>query len=179
MGKIILVTGGARSGKTRHALGLGNEFPRKVYLATAQPLDAEMQARIDRHRQERDPSFVTRECPIKLAETLGEVQGQFDFAVVDCLTIWLSNLMFFLPDIRAVQRETSRLCESLAQSDLTVALVTNEVGMGIVPDNELSRAFRDLQGELNQKIGRVAHEIILMVSGFPVAVKGARHYEIV
>lgn len=179
MGKIILVTGGARSGKSRYALALGNDYVRKAYVATAQALDAEMQARIDRHRQERDSSFVTREAPIKLPETLREIRGQFEFAVVDCLTLWLSNLLLFLPDIRAIQEEAARLCAALAETDLTIALVTNEVGMGIVPEHEISRSFRDLQGELNQKIGRLAHEVIFMISGFPLAVKGVSHYEIV
>jgi adenosylcobinamide kinase/adenosylcobinamide-phosphate guanylyltransferase len=137
------------------------------YIATAEAGDAEMAARIAAHRARRGPPWVDREAPLDLAGALAVTDGAGP-RLVDCLTLWLSNLMFAERDLRA---ETGRLCAALAVQKSPVLLVTNEVGMGIVPDNALARAFRDEAGRLNQGVARLADELQLVVSGYPLRVK--------
>jgi len=166
--QLTLVLGGARSGKTRHALNLASVFARKVYIATAEPHDEEMRTRIARHAAERDSTWTTIEAPLALAEALADRHGAEIF-VVDCLTIWLSNLMHAGRDIVA---ETERLSAALKACPAHVVLVSNEVGLGIVPDNALARAFRDAQGRLNQEIARVADVVEFVAAGLPLRMKG-------
>jgi adenosylcobinamide kinase/adenosylcobinamide-phosphate guanylyltransferase len=167
-GLITLVLGGARSGKSRYAEGLITQSPKPwIYVATAEALDDEMAERITAHRARRDAGWQTLEAPHDLAAAVG--QAPADAALlVDCLTLWLSNLMERGFDIEA---EMARLEEALAARKGPTVLVSNEVGLGIVPDNTLARRFRDLQGELNQRLAVQATRVVMMVAGIPIAVK--------
>jgi adenosyl cobinamide kinase/adenosyl cobinamide phosphate guanylyltransferase len=162
------VIGGARSGKSRYAEALIAALPPPwVYLATAQALDAEMTARIDQHRARRGAGWTTVEAPRDLAAALAAHRGTP--MLVDCLTLWLSNVMLAGIDI---EPEIARLEHALADASAPVVLVANEVGFGIVPENALARRFRDLQGLLNQRIAAGADRVVLMVAGLPLVVKG-------
>jgi adenosylcobinamide kinase/adenosylcobinamide-phosphate guanylyltransferase len=167
-GLVTLVLGGARSGKSRYAEWLIATYPKPwVYIATAEGKDSEMAERIAAHRARREAGWQTIEAPHELPEALAAAPG--DAAVlVDCLTLWLSNLMLgnFKVDVMI-----ARLEQALARRRGPTVLVSNEVGLGIVPDNELARRFRDTQGNLNQRIAANAARVIMMVAGVPVAVK--------
>jgi adenosylcobinamide kinase/adenosylcobinamide-phosphate guanylyltransferase len=165
---IILITGGARSGKSVRAEARARAFAGPpVYLATAEALDAEMSERIAQHRARRGPEWIARDVPLELAQALIETDGA-GARLVDCLTLWLSNLMHAERD---VVQETSRLAKALAGQKSPVVLVTNEVGLGIVPDNALARRFRDAAGVMNQTIASVADEVEFVVAGLPMRVK--------
>jgi adenosylcobinamide kinase/adenosylcobinamide-phosphate guanylyltransferase len=166
---MTLVLGGARSGKSRYAEGLIAALPPPwAYVATAEAGDEEMAARIAAHRARRGPSWRTVEAPRDLAAALAACASMP--VLVDCLTLWLSNLM--LADA-GIDMEMERLEKSLAGTVAPVVLVANEVGSGIVPDHPLGRRFRDLQGILNQRIAARADRVVLMVAGLPLALKGA------
>jgi adenosyl cobinamide kinase/adenosyl cobinamide phosphate guanylyltransferase len=169
---LMLILGGARSGKSRYAEGLIAALPPPwnppwIYVATAEPGDGEMRARIAAHRARRGPSWQTVEAPQELAEAV--ILAQPAPVLVDCLTLWLSNLMLIDADIEA---ETVRLERALEAATAPIVLVSNEVGSGIVPEHPLGRSFRDLQGALNQRIAARADRVVLMVAGLPLAVKG-------
>jgi adenosylcobinamide kinase/adenosylcobinamide-phosphate guanylyltransferase len=169
--QLILITGGARSGKSdyaeRRAAALGQ---RRVYIATAEAKDEEMSRRIAAHRKRRGKEWATIEEPVKLVETLLAQCGQTDCALVDCLTLWLSNLLL-QRDEQYARGKVQELRDTLGRLDFHVLLVTNEVGWGIVPDNPLARQFRDLVGWTNQQIASVAHEVVLTVAGIPMILK--------
>ncbi|WP_235830248.1 bifunctional adenosylcobinamide kinase/adenosylcobinamide-phosphate guanylyltransferase [Algihabitans albus] len=168
MGKSILVTGGARSGKSaiaeRLALGLG---PHPIYIATAEAHDREMAERIAAHRARRGPEWTTRNAPLDLAAALRATDGAGP-RLVDCLTLWLTNIMLSEQDWQAAAR---LLTDTLGRQEAPVILVTNEVGAGIVPENALGRAFRDAAGLLNQSVAEVSQEVYLAVAGIPMKVK--------
>jgi len=169
-GKITFVIGGARSGKSSFALNRASELQgEKVYIATAQALDAEMSDRIAKHKEERNSDWDTIEEPLCIAETIKDISGRYEVIVIDCLTLWLSNLL--LAD-KEIDREIDAFISSVfsLQSSRTF-VVSNEVGMGIVPENELARRFRDLAGQLNQKMAAVADEVYLVAAGIPVRIK--------
>ncbi|MFB9268006.1 bifunctional adenosylcobinamide kinase/adenosylcobinamide-phosphate guanylyltransferase [Bradyrhizobium erythrophlei] len=165
---IVLITGGARSGKSRRAEARAQAYPgRPVYIATAEALDAEMEERIARHRARRGNDWVEREAPLDLVQALTDTDGG-GARLVDCLTLWLSNLLHAgrnWPD------EAAMLTAVLGQQRSPVILVTNEVGLGIVPDNALARSFRDAAGLLNQNVAAVADEVEFVVAGLPMKVK--------
>ena len=166
---LTLVLGGARSGKSRYAEGLVAALPPPwVYVATAEAGDHEMAARIRAHRSRRGPSWQTIEAPRDLPAALAACEGMP--VLIDCLTLWLSNLLLADADI---DTEIGSLERALAEAAAPIVLVANEVGSGIVPDHPLGRKFRDLQGLLNQRIAARADRVVLMVAGLPVAVKGA------
>ena len=168
--RLTLVLGGARSGKSRYAESLiAAHAPPWVYVATAEPLDDEMRARIAEHRARRGADWRAVEAPRDLAGAL-ERHTAGGPVLVDCLTLWLSNLMLADADIEA---ESTRLETALAGVAGPVVLVSNEVGSGIVPDNALARRFRDAQGRLNQRMAGRADRVVLMVAGLPLVVKGA------
>ena len=174
MSKVILVTGGARSGKSRFAERLAEGFdPLRGYLATGQPADAEMAERIARHRGRRGADWQTVEEPLEVTETLFANDGRFGVLLLDCITLWLSNLLFHCPGgaAEALSRVV-RLAESFHSLKTPLILVTNEVGMGIVPEHPLARSFRDLAGEANEMIAAGADEVYVTISGLPLKLKG-------
>ncbi len=169
---IVLVTGGARSGKSRiaeaRALALAAPVqPAATYIATAEIFDTEMAARIDLHRARRGDEWRDLHAPLDLAGALRASEGHGP-RLVDCLTMWLNNLIYHGRDVGAACDD---LQAALRAARADVVLVTNEIGMGIVPENAAARAFRDAQGLLNQKIAALAGEVILAVSGLPLRIK--------
>lgn len=182
---IILVTGGARSGKSTFAERLAGEIGEKVvYIATAQGLDEEMCQRIKNHQSKRPSHWVTIEEPYQVGKVIGEKSYDADVIIVDCLTLLVSNLMKNYQDHKR-QEDNQKITddiihtiEKMIQEGLkckaTVILVSNEVGSGIVPGNPIGRFFRDMLGQTNQMIARKADHVYLMVSGIPVLIKGRR-----
>jgi adenosylcobinamide kinase/adenosylcobinamide-phosphate guanylyltransferase len=172
--RVTLVLGGARSGKSRHAEQMiksaldGEFYERATYLATAEALDGEMKARVAEHRARRGDAWITVEEPLDLMGALTEYADPKRPILVDCLTLWLSNLMGAGRDIDA---ETAALAARLQDIGGPVVLVSNEVGLGIVPDNELARAFRDHAGRLNQAVAQVADRVLFVVAGLPTTLK--------
>lgn len=165
---IILITGGARSGKSLRAEARARSFPgQPVYIATAEALDAEMAERIAKHRARRGNDWIEREAPLDLVQALVETDGR-GARLVDCLTLWLSNLLLAE---RNWSKELSLLADALRSAQSPVVMVTNEVGLGIVPDNALARAFRDAAGIMNQTIAGVADEVEFVVAGLPMKLK--------
>jgi adenosylcobinamide kinase/adenosylcobinamide-phosphate guanylyltransferase len=165
---LTLVLGGARSGKSRHAETLVTAMPPPlVYVATAEPLDDEMAARIAEHRARRDDRWRTVEAPLDLAGALAAAPAGASI-LVDCLTLWLSNLMLAKADVEV---EIERFEAALSQASGSIVVVANEVGLGIVPDNALARRFRDAAGNLNQRLAARADRVALLVAGIALKVK--------
>lgn len=168
--RLTLVMGGARSGKSTYAESLVEEAAANgLYIATATATDREMAARIAQHRERRGPFWTTVEEPIHVAHAIETYALPGRPILVDCLTLWLSNLML---EGRSVDAEADRLLATLDETGIPIVLVANEVGQGIVPDNALARAFRDHAGRLNQRLAGVAERVVLMVAGLPMIVKG-------
>lgn len=165
---VILIIGGARSGKSRHAEARARAVPgRPVYIATAEALDGEMAERIAGHRARRGKGWTEREVPLDLVQALIETDGG-GARLVDCLTLWLSNL---LHSKRDWSQGIVQLAQALPRQRSPVVLVTNEVGSGIVPDNALARAYRDAAGHMNQTIAGVADEVEFVIAGLPMKLK--------
>lgn len=169
---VTLVLGGARSGKSRFAEALVETGPQPIYLATAQVLDDEMAARVRTHRDRRDTRWRTVEEPLDLAGTLPRLAVPGTAVLVDCLTLWLSNL---LGAGRNVAQETDALASALDRITGPVVFVSNEVGLGIVPDNPLARAFRDHAGRLHQTVAARADQVFFVVAGIAMTVKAPPH----
>ena len=166
---VTLVLGGARSGKSRYAEGLVDRHPgRRTYLATAEILDDEMAVRVKTHRERRDADWKTVEEPLNLADTLKAETEQGAAVLVDCLTLWLGNL---LGQERDVEAEIDGLLAAIHQFGGPVVFVSNEVGQGIVPDNALARRFRDLAGILHQRLAEKADRVVFVVAGLPMNLK--------
>jgi adenosylcobinamide kinase/adenosylcobinamide-phosphate guanylyltransferase len=169
---ITLITGGARSGKTRYALEGSEERESSrdgdqcTYIATAELLDEEMSERAARHRRERGSRWRTIEEPFDVATRLKELSG---IVVVDCLTMWLSNWM--LRDETQLETQIELLCSTFHMASSHVRAITNEVGSSIVPDNPLARRFRDWSGVMNQRVAAIADRVYLMICGIPMRVK--------
>lgn len=165
----LLVLGGARSGKSRYAQQRAEALPGElIFIATAQALDEEMAARIARHRADRGERWRTIEAPLDIAGAIAAEARPDRVVLVDCLTLWASNLMFAERD----HRERARLLASaVADAAGPVILVANEVGLGIVPDNTLARRFRDVAGEINQIVAKAASEAVFMAAGLPLKLK--------
>ena len=167
---LTLVTGGARSGKSHYAESLACASGlRRRYIATAQALDSEMEARIARHRADRGPDWEEIEAPFDLAPALVAADAA-SVTLVDCATLWLTNHLLAEHHLDA---ETDALCTALARSKGPVIVVSNESGLGIVPGDALSRRFRDEQGRLNQRLAREAGLAVVVFCGLPLALKGA------
>jgi adenosylcobinamide kinase/adenosylcobinamide-phosphate guanylyltransferase len=177
MAHTIIITGGARSGKSIFAEKRAREFGASLcYLATAQTRDEEMDERVRRHRERRGAEWTTVEEPVHLSQALARSDGQFQVILVDCLTLWISNLLFKYEEIgenveERINQALHRLRSTLQTMITPVILVTNEVGMGIVPDNRLSRLFRDLAGSVNQNLAGGADEVHVVISGIPLRLK--------
>lgn len=173
MAKNILITGGARSGKSRLAEHLAGEFGAPLgYIATGQAGDAEMAERIGRHQARRGPAWQTIEEPIALTQIIRERDGYFNTMLVDCITLWLTNLLLKYDDAAQVLADVKELTEELPMLKTPLILVSNEVGMGIVPENRLARTFRDVAGEANEMIAKTADEVYVTLSGLPLKLKG-------
>jgi adenosylcobinamide kinase/adenosylcobinamide-phosphate guanylyltransferase len=168
MAEVILVLGGCRSGKSSWARAYAEaHFRSGIFVATAQALDDEMAERIRRHQQERGPFWRTVEVPFDLARYL-KAPDPMDVVLVDCLTLWLSN-MLLRDGVPLAEQASAALVEAIAACPLPLICIANEVGLGIVPDNALARQFRDLAGFLNQKIAGQAHRVVFMAAGIPIA----------
>ena len=169
-GRLTLVLGGARSGKSRYAESLiAAEPPPWLYVATAEAGDAEMAKRIATHRARRGKDWCTIEAPNDLAGAIANASAG-SAVLIDCLTLWLSNRMLAEADM---DQEIESLEAALTKHEGAIVLVSNEVGSGVVPDNALARQFRDLQGQLNQRIAAKSDRVVLMVAGLPLTVKGS------
>lgn len=169
--RLAYICGGAKSGKSRFAQNLAEALPApRLYVATGEALDEEMAARIFRHQQDRGPEWQTREEPLALARALKEADGRFGVILVDCLTMWLSNLLTHQG--ADLEGEKRHLAEVLPLMKTPVIVVTNEVGWGIVPANALARRFRDTAGTLHQEIASRADAAVLVVSGLPLYLRG-------
>ena len=166
---VTLVLGGARSGKSAYAESLFAEAG-AVYVATAEAIDDEMEERIARHRARRGAGWTTVEAPLELGAAIRAHAPGASGVLVDCLTVWLGNLMHAG---RNIDREAASLLESLAVPEAPVALVANEVGLGVVPDNPMARAFRDHAGRLNQALAARADRVVLVTAGIPLVLKPA------
>jgi adenosylcobinamide kinase / adenosylcobinamide-phosphate guanylyltransferase len=167
----VLVLGGARSGKSAYAQRLAESYgPKRLYLATATAGDEEMAARIARHQADRGLGWTTLEEPLELARALGAEARPGRAIVVDCLTLWLTNLMLAGRDPEVA---IAGLAGALAALAGPAILISNEVGMGVVPDHKLSREFRDWQGQANQAIARACDAAILVAAGLPLQLKPA------
>ncbi len=163
--RLVLVGGGVRSGKSAYAVARARALgARRAFLATARPYDAEMAERIRRHQAERARDFALFEEPIALAETLGRLDG-FDVAVIDCITLWLSNQLVDGASPDEIERRSEALAAALRRAPCHVVVVTNEVGMGVHPETALGRTFRDLAGRAHQALARAADEVHLAVMG--------------
>jgi adenosylcobinamide kinase/adenosylcobinamide-phosphate guanylyltransferase len=168
---VILIGGGSRSGKSKEALNrLRASGSRLGFVATAQAWDDEMRARITLHREQRGSGIVTWEEPLRVADRLRLEQGSYDAIVVDCLTLWLTNLML-QSQPNNIDKETEDLLDAATRTHTEVILVTNEVGCGIVPENALAREFRDHAGRLNQQAAERASEVHWMTFGIGLRIK--------
>src|SRR5512139_1086716 len=172
--KVVFITGGARSGKSSFALREASLISgRKVFIATAQPTDNEMKERIERHQRDRGLGWETLEEPLRVSKAIEEMSERYDVLILDCLTIWLSNVMWSGSDAELeIENLVLSIKRFLGNPSAMLFIVSNEVGMGIVPENEMARKFRDLAGRLNQKVAEVSGEVYWTVSGIPLKIKG-------
>ena len=169
-----LILGGARSGKSRLAEQVAKDSGLSVvYIATAQALDEEMQQRIQHHQQQRPSHWQLSEEPIFLADQLLQVDQENQLILVDCLTLWLTNLLL-AEDTALQQQQTEKLLKVLPQLKSDIILVSNETGLGIVPMGEISRRFVDEAGRLHQALGQLADKVVFCVAGFPMILKGEK-----
>lgn len=173
MSQHILVLGGARSGKTaiaeRLAMRMGSS---PAYLATAEALDDEMIERVTTHQRQREGRFATIEEPMELAQAIFAASQTHDVILVDCLTLWITNLLSMERDVAEEIEGLVEMLEGIESS--RIILVSNEVGLGIVPDNPLARSFRDLAGSAHQRLAEICGHVYFVVAGIPVVVKGAQ-----
>lgn len=173
--ELILVLGGASSGKSAFALKLAGEKTKRAFVATAQPLDAEMGDRISRHRSLRGPGWDTAEVPLKLQKWFRANETTYDSIVLDCVTLWLSNLRERkVPDSR-VPVLVDKLIHAIRMTTARVVVVSNELGGGVVPMDPGTRRFRDLAGQVNQQFAKEADEVYVVMSGLPLRLKPKEH----
>jgi adenosylcobinamide kinase/adenosylcobinamide-phosphate guanylyltransferase len=169
---VTLVLGGARSGKSRYAQELASAFERVVYIATARRGDAEMSAKIAQHRRDRPAWWKTVEAPAGLDRVLREHGSSADLLLIDCMTLYMANIMGRKSSTRRqAESHVERLCAAVREAQASVVIVSNEVGSGVVPSYRSGRDYRDLLGEVNQQIAKVADRVILMVAGLPLTLK--------
>ncbi len=171
----ILITGGARSGKSEYAENLCLNIPgKRAYLATAIPFDDEMKNRIKIHKKRRDPNFWHKliEEPYNISEILISLNSKIDVLLLDCITIWINNLFFKIgTDESVIFEEVDQFLEVLQVIDYNIVIVSNEVGMGLVPENKLARIFRDISGKVNKKIADIVSEFYIIFSGYALRLK--------
>ncbi|MFZ0945364.1 MAG: bifunctional adenosylcobinamide kinase/adenosylcobinamide-phosphate guanylyltransferase [Syntrophobacteraceae bacterium] len=166
----LLVLGGARSGKSTWGESVMNHFPPPyVYVATAQALDDEMKLRIGLHRERRKDLWQTIESPLDLSAALKNLKGQSKPVMVDCITLWLSNVLCSAST--EAEQAVDGVCEAIKAANYPLVIISNEVGGGIVPDNPLARKFRDLSGLTNQRLARICASVFLVAAGLPLRLK--------
>jgi adenosylcobinamide kinase / adenosylcobinamide-phosphate guanylyltransferase len=177
--ELTLVLGGVRSGKSRYALQLASRMQRVTFLATAELReDEEMQRKIQRHRAERPQHWTTIEESLNLAAAIDSVSN-CDLLLIDCLTLFAGKLLeVHSENLPAIAAAVDAVCDSLSASACPVVLVSNEVGSGVVPSFELGRRYRDLLGEINQRVASIADHVVLMVAGLPLTLKGSLNTEV-
>ncbi|WP_147125905.1 bifunctional adenosylcobinamide kinase/adenosylcobinamide-phosphate guanylyltransferase [Shimia ponticola] len=164
-----LVLGGASSGKSLWAENLTNSYNLpKHYIATAQAFDDEMRAKIDQHKQQRGPNWVTHEAPFDVAAVLSTIPST-DVVLLDCLTLWLSNQLLAETDL---EKTCEALISAISACPAPIIMVSNEVGQGVVPESRLGRAFRSAQGRLNQQLATLCDPVVVVMAGLPLALKG-------
>lgn len=174
VGKLTLVIGGARSGKSSYAGSLaGKCFKEPVYVATAEPFDSEMADRIARHKSSRGPKWACIEEPLDVPRALQHLPPRHDGVLLDCVTVWLCNVLV-KEGGKAIRKRINELIAALENRKCDVIVVSNEVGMGIVPDNRMGREFRDYAGWLNQDLASIADAVVLVVAGIPMVIKGKK-----
>jgi len=176
---MILITGGQRSGKSRYALALAKKISDagkdRIFLATAQEVDHDLRARIDRHKEDRGTEFTTLEEPLHLAKVIKELKSPTGVIVIDCLTVWVNNLLYYTDrDQAEISQEVNSFLQALLSRPCPVVMVTNEVGSGIMPENTLARRFADELGRINQEIARLSDAVVLMTAGIPLYIKGGQ-----
>lgn len=170
--KVYFITGGAKSGKSALAEKLASDIPgKRAYIATAQALDEEMAAKIERHKRDRTGAWDTFEEPCAVADLLIKLNGSYDVVLLDCLTLWLSNVMLTTESDQRIRSQVDALVSAIKECTGACIIVSNEVGLGIVPENALARRFRDLAGMLNQQVARAADEAYMAVAGIAVKIK--------
>ena len=173
MAGIIFIIGGARSGKSSCAIELAKKYKKRVaFIATCQALDREMAQRIKFHKKARPGDWQTFEEPYKVAELLFKIGNKFEVILIDCLTLFVSNLMLKGLKVDAIIKEVDNILVALDKSKSKAIIVSNEVGLGIVPNNKLGRDFRDIAGKINQIIAKKSDEVFFIVSGIPKKIKG-------
>jgi len=176
MSQVILVIGGCRSGKSGFALDTAEKIAKndRFFIATSLQLDSEMEDRIHKHQDERGPDWTTIEAPIQLPEAVIKYCASGRVLLVDCITMWLSNLILDQEIAPNIGGYIEDIKSSLKRAACPVILVTNEVGTGIVPENRLAREYRDLVGSVNQQLAELADQVVMVVAGIPVWIKGER-----
>jgi adenosylcobinamide kinase/adenosylcobinamide-phosphate guanylyltransferase len=171
---LTFVIGGCRSGKSAYALQTTDSVDgdKKIFVATCLPQDDEMARRIARHQKERGQHWTTIEAPLYLAEVISEHSLDADVMLIDCLTLWVSNLLMKTADEKKWEAIVAQLIDALKKASCSLVVVSNEVGTGIVPENKLARQYRDIIGRVNQAVAKTAGKVVWMVAGIPVVVKG-------
>jgi adenosylcobinamide kinase/adenosylcobinamide-phosphate guanylyltransferase len=179
LSNLILITGGARSGKSSFALELCEDISaERLFVATCPTIDSEMDDRVARHKQEREGrGWTTIEEPLNLKDIFFETAKKYDVILLDCITLWVNNILFSFEreggevNDKVIQQLAKEWLKTAKQCPGTVVCVTNEVGLGIVPENGLARKYRDLVGTVNQTIGKIADEVVLVSCGVPLYIK--------
>ena len=168
-----LVVGGCKSGKSKHALDLADNMAgnRKIFVATSVPADSEMKERVKAHKTERGENWVTIEEPISIASVIKKHSKEADVILIDCLTLWISNLLYKGYDKEKILEYVQQLVKSVQNAECPIILVSNEVGAGIVPENKLARLFRDIAGITNQAVAVAATNVAWTIAGIPVNIK--------
>ena len=174
MKNIIFIIGGCRSGKSRYALNLADQISEdnKIFIATCVPGDEEMKQRVLLHQKERSAQWKTLEVPVLLPKAINDISGKTEVVLVDCLTLWLNNIFTENDHQETIRKQIQQLSQSLGKVQCPVILVSNEVGAGIVPENKLARRFRDVMGFVNQTLSDISDQVIWMIAGIPVTIKG-------
>ena len=173
---VTLVLGGAQSGKSYYAQQLASHFERVTFIATARGTDTEMRKKIERHRRERPSAWSTIEAPLELEKAVHSASRESDVVLVDCLTVYVDNLMSTRRKSKSMSKSDSKecinaVCDAIRTAEASVIVVSNEVGSGVVPPYRSGRVYRDFLGQMNQKVAEIADHVILMVAGVPMTVK--------
>jgi adenosylcobinamide kinase/adenosylcobinamide-phosphate guanylyltransferase len=175
-GRVSLIIGGGRSGKSSYAqdyaLQISEGTQSRAYIATAEAIDEEMKARIAAHQKDRADRFITIEEPMDLARAIKDLPPSVEVCIIDCLTVWLGNLLHHQGIVDKRYKQMDELYEVLRNPQCELLLITNETGLGLIPADAESRAFRDVAGWMNQDLASLAQNVILLVAGIPLALKG-------